>query len=168
MYLESYEISLISELLHLVSSSLFSAQHSVSQLFSPVVPKEGIPILFDSMKTMYRTLDVWQWLHQRQRSLLNSSSVMKSESQSKVDFLILSSSLNDSFSSSGSYHLLRLLFDDYIFYLIEYVHMDSLIGEFLAKIPQDELLALDSLDSFFPGKIVFIAFMFDVSSIFLL
>jgi hypothetical protein len=93
---------------------------------------------------------------------------MKSESQSKVDFLILSSSLNDSFSSSGSYHLLRLLFDDYIFYLIEYVHMDSLIGEFLAKIPQDELLALDSLDSFFPGKIVFIAFMFDVSSIFLL
>lgn len=55
-------------------------------------------------------------------------------------------------SRTGSYHLIRLLFDDYILYVIENLHMDSLVGEFLMHMSTDRTLLLEPADSFFPGK----------------
>lgn len=55
-----------------------------------------------------------------------------------------------SFCAIGSVHLLRLLCDEYMLYLIEFVHLDEMLGEFLSKVPVDEVPIF--ADSYFPGN----------------
>lgn len=71
------------------------------------------------------------------------------------DLLVRNSLTRDNipflFCPTGSFHLMRLLFDDYILYVIENLHMDSLVGEFLMHMSSDRTLTLEPSDSFFPG-----------------
>ena len=55
--------------------------------------------------------------------------------------------------SSGSFHLIRLLFDEYVLYLIENLHMESLVGELMVHTSVDRALPLEPSDSFFPGSL---------------
>ncbi|RWS26057.1 transcription factor RFX4-like protein [Leptotrombidium deliense] len=47
-------------------------------------------------------------------------------------------------SSFGSFHLLRLMFDDYILYLMEYINIEEYIKDFLNNVPRDEPPVLDA------------------------
>ncbi|RWS15137.1 transcription factor RFX4-like protein [Dinothrombium tinctorium] len=52
-------------------------------------------------------------------------------------------------STFGSFHLLRLMFDDYILYLIEYINMDEYTKDFLHNIPNDSTPRLDRIGEIF-------------------
>jgi hypothetical protein len=39
---------------------------------------------------------------------------------------------------SGSFHLLRLMFDDYVLYLVEYVQIEEQMKQFLKLIPNND------------------------------